>query len=267
MFRRILAAVLAVAVLFVPVPALATLSAVADPPPLKILALGDSISELHPSQPELDWQTYLSALLTAAGVDHVIITEATGGKRCGDFLSTSPSEVRTLADLHDPDITIIACGTNDAANGITGPGMDLTYWFMIDEAIGGHPETRVLGTWIQYSASRPANAAAIRAGEAVVNDAIYRQTIASYPYTAKYVHGSRIIGTADMQQIPEHYLDSGGIHPTAAGYEAMARIYYNRLRLDPAYPWPDIAAPLCGMTGSRPGYGPSSYSPCTVLAT
>lgn len=246
--RRVLAAVAAVSLLFVPAPAQASL----DPMPLRILAVGDSISELHPAQPELDWQTYLSDLLDTAGVVHTIDTAAVGGYRCLTWLPT----IRAIVDAADPDIVIVSCGTNDAANGVTGSAMDAIYASLITEILIGHPPARILASWVQYSAGP----GWLQNGEAVVNDSIFRQTFGS-------IHGTRIIGTADLQQIPVHYLDSGGIHPTAAGYEAMARIFYNRLRADAAYPWPDVSLPLCGMTGHRPGYGPPPFLPCNTLAT
>lgn len=234
--------------------------------PIRILVLGDSISELDDdhngsNEPELDWQTHLSDLLTEAGVPHQIVTYAVGGRSCAQWLAqTGSNSVQSIVAAQDPNVTFLFCGTNDAGN---TSGIDSTIGTLFTRILQGHPSGRILANWVQYSASRPANAAALRNGEAAVNDAFYRQIYVSNP------HGSKIIGAADFQRIPEMYLDSGGIHPTEAGYEVMARIIYDRLRVDAAYSsWPDVAPDTCGLTGHRPGGSPESgYLPCTGLAT
>jgi hypothetical protein len=222
-----------------------------DPDPIKFLVIGDSNSETE------QWQAHFSALLTAAGIDHEIATAAVGGYRCSTWLSPPWPllNARQTAALHQPDVVVISCGTNDAANGVTGSQMDAIYYNLMTEILIGHPPARILATWITYSVSP----AWLAPAEAIVNDAIFRQTVNS-------VHGTRIIGTADLQQIPPGYIDGGGVHYTEAGFEAKARIVYNRLRLDAAYPWADVALPLCGMTGHRPDGSYPTYLPCTDLA-
>lgn len=222
--------------------------------PMQILSVGDSISE---GPADASYRHKLGELLDAAGVSYNFTVAAHGGWRCSDWI---PS-IGAITAQTQPDLVIVSCGTNDAANSVTGSSMENTYRQLLAAIINAWPTTRVLTSWIQYSARRPPVPSYLPGAEAVVNDAIYRATINS-------IYGNRLLWPpADFQQIPEIYFDAGGIHPTAGGYEAMAVIIYNKLQSDPAYPWPSLTTVLCGMNGGRPGYINTQYLPCTGLGT
>lgn len=235
------------------------------PNPAKIAAFGDSLSETGV------WEADLTNYMAQAGVTAQFSINAHGGWRCSDWLTIDSgqtvSRLRLVVAAFQPDITIIECGTNDAANNACCSAMTSVYSALITEALTGYSPTRVLTSWIQYSATHSPVNPSLPQAEANVNDAIYTSVIGS-------VHGTRIVGPgsplpADLQGIPEQYLDSGGIHPTSAGYEAMARIFFLALKADPTYStWFNSFVPptLCGMTGHRPGIAIQPYTVCNTLA-
>lgn len=222
-------------------------AAAADPAEFVILTVGDSIS-LSQSNPD-SYRTELGRLLGLAGVNYRFVVAANGGWTCADWVPLA----QQLAATNHPNLVIIECGTNDSVSPV-GANIDSNYFNLMTNFLIGWPTTKILPSWIQYSAQRTG----LPGGEANINDAIYRQTINS-------VHGTRLIfPPADFQQIPEEYLDGGGIHPTAAGWTAMGRIAYNAMRS--TYGLADVAPPMCGMTGHRPGGNVPAYIPCTTLA-
>lgn len=232
--------------------------AVVEPLPehLSILFVGDSISEGGPFD---KYRGELSRLLTLAGVTHDFYVEAHGGWTCAMWLNW----MQNSAAYFQPDVTIIACGTNDAANGWGKTTYRNNYNQLISQAKAGWPATKVLGTWIQYSAKRAPWYPWLLQQEAIHNDAVFEATI-NKPGV--------IFPPADMQGIPEIYLqdstgpgDPGGLHPTAAGDIIMAHQFYRALAATYSLPL-GIIPVTCGLMGGRLELLPPVYEPCNTPA-
>lgn len=240
MIRRLLAALtLAAAVLTMPS------AAPADPGPLRILAIGDSITA------DGRWQAKLDELLDAAGVPHVIETEAVGGTRCWYWAA----RIAALLAAHHPDLVILACGTNDDPNELAY-GEPASGWAVrtVYEAVHASG-ARTLPVLIGYSDPLVAPDWLLH-NEPITNDTIYRQ-IVRYP-------ASWLAGVADWELLgaTPTYLDAGGIHPTARGYGYLGRIAYDAAA--PAMGWPPVVVepPPCDLFGHRRGYPRPAYIRC-----
>ncbi|HUC90075.1 MAG TPA: SGNH/GDSL hydrolase family protein [Patescibacteria group bacterium] len=217
--------------------------------PVRILTIGDSITAAG------KWQTEFGRLLTQAGVPNVIETEAVGGTRCDYWIP----RIKAILDAHQPDLVVLACGTNDDVNsktyGESSTGYALRY---ITEAIHGYRPSnpiKVLPALIQYSDPLVAPDWLL-SSEPQTNDTLYRN-MQYYPI------GSWLAGIANFQVIPATatYLDDGGVHPTDRGYRYMGRLVYNASYA--VMGWPATTeAPLCDLYGHRKGYARPTYIPC-----
>jgi lysophospholipase L1-like esterase len=216
--------------------------------PLRIVTLGDSLT-VGP----ISYRTELGRLLDLASVSYTFIIAANAGWTCADW---APVAQQTAVNTQ-PDLVIVNCGSNDGkfpslyASGVIDNNLRSIYTGLMN----GWPTTKVLPSYVQYSAERTGWAA----GQGYVNDGVWRQTNIYNNYGPRLIVPAAILGN-----IPEIYTDAGGGHPTEAGYVAMARYFYNALRA--SYGWPDVAPTPCGMNGRRPGDPMPSYVPCTVLA-
>lgn len=258
LFRVFAAAVLSFMLLITAALVVPTRSVSASllPASLTILFVGDSTSVGGPDE---GYREELGRLLDEAGVSHTFFVEAHGGWACASWINW----MQYLTNSYKPDVTVINCGTNDAANGWSSATYDANYNSLINLAKAGHPSTKVLPVWIQYSANRqPWSGMNLLAGEKMVNDAIYRQTIN---------RAGVIFPPADFQGIPEIYLlgpidssDPGGLHKTPAGQKIEGRQLYKALINTFGLPV-NPTADTCGLMGGY-GYIPS-YTPCNVLAT
>lgn len=241
-------------------PAVAPAPAKAGTGPVRIMAVGDSITEAL-NVGGGGYRTKLGQLLTAAGVPHEFYTVARGGYRCGDLTPL----VATALQTYHPDLVLLNCGTNNAANGPGNWAFRVEYLTMWNTILNAYVDTRIVPSWIQYSAYTGHNDVVswLPGNEATINDVIYS------------VSQWRPVGTrtfwpaADFQQIPAGYLDAGGIHPTQAGYDIMAYRWYVALRADPIFQaqWnlPEIPTP-CGLVGHRPDINTTpGYRPCETV--
>lgn len=219
----------------------------AEPVPVRILAVGDSITAAG------RWQAELDRLLTAAAVPHVIETEALSGSRCNRWPGLMPG----ILAAHQPDLVVLACGTNDDPNELCyGEPCTGWAWRSIVEQVhtyrpGG---ALVLPALIQYSDPLIAPDWLL-SFEPRTNDAVYAQW-SRYP-------SSWFAGLVDLQRVPATAddLDAGGVHPTERGYRAYGRLVYDAAAA--AMGWPAATdPPLCGLYGHRRGYPRPSYTPC-----
>lgn len=216
--------------------------------PVRILAVGDSITWGG------QWQAELSRLLDKAGVPHAIDTEGVAGVGTMYW----PARMRGILDAHKPDLVILATGTNDDVNAAKY-GERATGWAFrsIVETIHGYrPDNpiKILPTLIQYSDPLIAPDWLLTS-EPITNDTIWTQI-------RGYLKAGWFAGVADLQVIPAtaDYLDTGGIHPTARGYKAMGRIFYDAAHVGMG--WPACTEPpLTGLYGHRKGYPRPSYLP------
>lgn len=254
--RRILTAlVLLAAVASVPGSAAGALP---TDPPLRILAIGDSITVGNSTSGSGRWQDELDRLMTKAQVPHVIETEAVSGSRCGYWTD----KIDSILTSHNPDLVILNCGTNDdRAQTCWGEPCTDWAWRVIVEAVHNRRPAnpiRTLPTLIGYSDPLVNYGDDVLTREPVTNDGIYAQ-FGRYP-TSWYA------GFANVQVMPATatYLDDGGVHPTARGYRTIGRIYYDALQ--GGMGWPTAATlgepVLCDMYGHRKGYARPSFTPC-----
>lgn len=263
--RALLAAALAVPLLACP-----SSSVRADAVPLRILAVGDSISVGGTSPGSGRWQDELDRLLMEAGVAHTITTYAVGGTDCYYWTS----RIAAILAAAQPDLVIVYCGTNDDPAAVIW-GEPKTSWSMrvLIETSHGYrtPPPLVLPTLIGYADPTIAPAG-LPANEAATNDHIYSQL---WRYRPPQVTPSWLAGIADVQQMPgtARYLDGDGcdprtslcgFHPNARGYKTVGRIMYDSAQAGMG--WPTAVSmgepPLCDMAGHRTGYPRPTYTPC-----
>lgn len=261
MRRRLLAALAALVLVLTAAAPIGTAAAtVSALPPLRILTLGDSITE----GPTLGaYRGELGRLLDLAGVDHVWIVAAEGGIGCGGWVSRATG----LVQQHTPDLVLLNCGTNDGAQASAAYWMQLSQRTLITNLLAGSPTVKVVPAWITYASiggyPYPDKAPAWLADTIpVANDSLY-----TVLYGSGGLHGPRVPTQVDLQGIPSQYLDAGGIHPTPSGHIVAGRLWYRALRV--VYGWPDLVPEPCGLDGHRPGWGTPTVVPfapgCTVL--
>lgn len=231
--------------------------------PVRILTLGDSRSSSG------QWQAELSHLLDAAGVPHVISNPAVAGTSCSYW----PPQIKGLVNAFQPDLVVLACGTNDNPATMTH-GESATSWAFrsVVEAVHAYRPrnpARTLATLVQYS--DPILAPGwLLSNEPKTNDNLYSQM---HYYLPPRTRPGWLAGIADLQAIPatatylaaEPYpgTPSGqiGIHPTAHGYWYMGRIIYDAARAVMGWP-PATEPPLCDLYGHRQSYPRPAYTPC-----
>lgn len=253
--RKLLAALLA-GVLVLTAAAPAGTAAVADTTttPLRIMTMGDSITRGDGTTAGA-YRAELGRLLADAGVPYVFVVQAVGETTCDYWVPRATA----LVQQYTPDVVLLNCGTNNfPANATQGAAFEAIYRQLTLNIAAGSPTVRVISSFVQYSAvgGYPYAAkawAGLTTSEPIVNDAIWRAVNSLFSY--------RIWGWADMQQIPEAYLDEGGVHPTASGYAVMGRIWYDAIRINGLIVLPDIVVMPCGMSGRRPGWGSPPYEP------
>ena len=194
------------------------------PRPLRILTLGDSITASGA------WQAELSRLCAQAGVTLDIRNVAVPGTRTSYW----PDKIAGLLKEHDPDIVTLFSGTNDDPNEHIY-GESATAWsfrYVVEQIRGYRPAdpVRIVPALIQYSNPAVAPAWLLR-NERITNDTLWTQMKYYLP------HGW-FPGIPDFQQIPStsEYLDQGGIHPDALGYQTMGRIVYQSIAAGMGWP-------------------------------
>lgn len=176
------------------------------PPPLRILALGDSLTWGWPKGPgtATSYQPYLGRLLNYAGIRHEILTRAIAGQTTADILPWAPDAVRETT----PDVALVDVGQNDA--GRLAAGFAERYTQLLDAIAATRPGVAILAAVIQGSLLT-----AQHKREQVVRDTI--RQIAVPP---------RVAGLVDFSRLPADYLRGDLGHPTPAGYEARAYLWY-----------------------------------------
>lgn len=262
MRRRLLAALTALAlVLAAAAPtgtAAATVSAattsVSAVVSLKVLSVGDSISGVGPSHDS--YRTELTRLLTTAGITPVWSVAAVS-TRCAYW----PSRIGGLLAQHDPDLVIVACGTNDDAGSAAGRAETGTAIRQIAEAIRTHrgevTPVRQIGAYIQLSDPYgiPQSLAYLPGNEEGVNRVLAAQYALYLPYWMS-------LAVADLVPIPGNPTTLvDGVHPTAHGYRLMARAFYDAGASRGWWPASSEPAP-CGLYGHNLFTPVPTFTPC-----
>lgn len=183
--------------------------------PLKVLALGDSITAGDSSADATGYRGYLAEMLDRR---NVAVTWSTAGAVNGATLSTlAPLVPGILAANPDAGIALLMVGTNDCAtNNLTN--WQTRYAALVDQILASSPTIKVACARIVIvDTSAPQYTPALAAAEQVLNtwvDAV----------VAARAAGGRV-AKADMASIPSQWLTDGGWHPGDAGYERMAKMW------------------------------------------
>lgn len=227
-----------------------------DPPEVVVLTLGDSISSTG------EWQQEFCAQLEAATENTCVLRNAAvGATGCGYW----PSRINALLTQHQPDLVIMACGTNDdttTANGSENLG---TAFRQVVEAVHTFqtPPIPFAPVLIQYSDPLLAPAWVL-ASQPITNDTLYINLMYYNPYGwfPGIVDWQIIPATADYL-VGTPYPQELGTHPTARGYRYAGRLAYDRIA--PGMGWPaSTDPPLCGLHGHRRGYPRPAYTACAM---
>lgn len=201
--------------------------------PLKIVTLGDSIT-YGPTTPATDTTGYraeLGKLLRWSNVPATLKDRSIVGGTIPMFLQeTSPgsgvSNAKSIALTDQPDLVIVALGTNDAAQTSTYQGFKANYKQLISELQAGKPNVKVIATFIQISGP-PNDSVGYTSAERQINDWVY-QTIYGdgapfgSPLLAPYV------GTVPWNNLPSTWHRSDGVHPADQfEYDVMGSIVFD----------------------------------------
>lgn len=211
-------------------------AAVAAPSPLRMLAVGDSLTVGYGAPAGQGWTAEFVKQAAAAGTEVQITTLAVGGWGTADVLPQLAAAILAT----QPDLVVLSLGTNDAADP-TLNGFEARYGKILTTLLDISPAL-IAPAWIEYSAAPGWMQLSVTEGSA--NDAIYRCL------AARAWLGSRLAGLPDYQPITWTYLGPDGIHLTAGGYQVMGRQVYRAVRAN--YGWATIPDEYPALTGHRP---------------
>jgi lysophospholipase L1-like esterase len=217
--------------------------------PLRIAVVGDSIS-CSPINPA--WCPELSRLLTAAGVDHVLLPLAVGGTRCASWAGL----IGDVLDEHQVDIVILGCGTNDGADQRTAAEVQAAVESVAAQAHAAG--ARLLVGVPSYSSGQPTGRPWLSAAQ---HEAYAGITAAWATFAAAY--GPDFSPAVfDDTRLPSlmRFKVGDGVHSTPAGDLVYA---HNRYRALQAFiPGMPNIAPDCMQIGHPPGEPIPRGIPC-----
>jgi lysophospholipase L1-like esterase len=222
--RRIVAVAMLLAALLLTTPSMAARAL----SPLRILAIGDSLTVGYGDPSGEAWRGPFTNLATAAGVDASISMLAVGGWSTRDVLPQLGAALLAT----EPDLVIVCIGTNDAKDP-TLDGFESRYASII-ATILDLSTAKLAPCLLQYSALPGDPPLAVTEGR--VNDAIRRILAGRGVFTA--AGNPRFVGWADLTTITPEYLTADGVHPGRAGYAVMGRQIYRGIHA--FYGWPTI---------------------------
>jgi lysophospholipase L1-like esterase len=234
--------------------------------PIKILAMGDSITSA------CQWQGELDRLLTKAGVPHVITTYAVPGSRCKYWVPNIDTVLATV----QPDLVYLYCGTNDDPNekmyGENATGWSFRYLVERIHTYRPGKPALLVPTLIGYSDGTMAPDWLWATNQPRTNDTLWSQMTRYMPPKAS---PSWYAGIANIQTMPgtAEYLDGDtcnpsaatcGVHPNAKGYRTIGRLMYDAAAGGMGWRAADSLGepPPCGLSGHRKGYPRPGYRPC-----
>jgi lysophospholipase L1-like esterase len=197
--------------------------------PLRILAVGDSLTVGYGDPSGKAWRGPFTTLATAAGVDVRMSMLAVGGWSTRDVLPQLGAALLAT----EPDLVVVCIGTNDAKDA-TLDGFEARYASII-ATILDLSTAKMVPCLLQLSAL-PGNPP-LAAAEARANDIIRGILAARGVFSAG--GNPRFAGWADLSTIAPAYLTADGVHPGRAGYAAMGRQIYRGVRA--SYEWPPIS--------------------------
>ena len=211
--------------------------------PRKYIAYGDSITEGRgddPNRAEKGYPPRLQLLLQTAGVSATVLNRGVGGERTPDSLARID---QIVSEGTTGDYILLMEGTNDISRAISPE----TTIFNLDE-MAHRAETR--GMVSLHATVIPRKPDAKVDADNIVNDALngrirnlagVRQRREADPYE---------VFRATPNLFPGFYVlvaDDPVGHPNAAGYDLMARVFFNALQgIDTVPPVPGILSPANG---------------------
>lgn len=210
-----------------------------------VVTLGDSRS-VHGR-----WQQKLcQEMFTNANITCDLRNLAVGTTDCGYWAS----RISNVLTTHNPDMLILACGTNNNANTASGREQLGNAWRTIVEAtytFRTNPRVIMVPVLIQYSdpIAAPQALQWVITSEPLVNDTIYSNSLYYSPY------GWFPAGFIDWQLIPNSppYLEDP-LHPSLRGQDYMGKLAYMEMAADIG--WPEPIDPItCDLFGGRYPYG------------
>ncbi|HEX4966276.1 MAG TPA: GDSL-type esterase/lipase family protein [Thermoanaerobaculia bacterium] len=214
--------------------------------PRKYICFGDSITEGRgddTTRARLGYPPRLEVLLQAAGVSATVVNEGKGGERTPDALDRVDS---VLAQGSPGDYFLLMEGTNDISRAISPE----TTIFNLDEMARRAEVKTMLALHATVIPRKPASKVD---ADNIVNDAFngrvrnlagVRQRREADPYevfrTTPNLFTDFYVEVAD---------DPVG-HPNPAGYDLLARVFFNSLQgIDTVPPVTGIVSPANGTTG------------------
>jgi len=251
-----------------PVPAVAEATAataatttVTEGGPLRILAVGDSIT-CGGLGDTPGWCPELSRLLGVAQVDHVITPWGVGGSLCSSW----PAVIAPLLVEFHPDIVILGCGHNDAASQ-TPPATTQAAVQAIAAQVHA-AGARLLLNRVHYASGNPASWEPrpwLPAAIEVTNGglvAAWNAVTATYglafspamaddtrvPPLSKYILGDGVHPTTRGANVPL-------THATSSGYDVLAHNRYRALAAG------FLVLPAIGWDCMQIGHAPSEPAP------
>lgn len=209
------------------------------------VTLGDSRSITGQWQ-----QTFCSELQTNANITCDLRNLAVSGTTCDYWVP----RIQNILVTHNPDMLILACGTNNDANTQAGRDQLGAAWRTIVETVyqfRTNPRVKIVPVLISYAdAIRLTPATAwVGPSEPWVNDTIYFNSMYYSPY------GWFPGGFIDWQMLPSNppYMRDS-LHPSDLGEWLMGKVAYRQLA--PGFGWPAPSSPVtCGLYGGRYPYG------------
>lgn len=205
-------------------------AAAATTTPIRIMALGDSLTIGYGDPAGQGYRRELSRLLPAA------VWTAGTGYHNGWTVQDIRAGIDAWMAADSPDVVLLLVGTNNAAGVAPGmAGFETAYLDLVARILALSPTVHV------YAAEVPYSVAPWAAAEVDVNVAAIHASWSS----------SGRVHLADLSGIPRQLL-LDGIHPGADGYDIMGRQWYRAMAARcglPAIPPDAIRNPV-----PRPGY-------------
>lgn len=185
------------------------------PAPLKILALGDSITDGLNSADGTGYRNHLVDLLDQRGINATVVNGGVGGIT---LTGLAPTVAPLLAANPDTAIVVLAIGTNDAATSDTAT-WQTRYGNLVDQILATNATVKVCCARITLTdpTFSPTTASVLDPAEVTLNtwvDAVVAARLA----------GGRVV-KADLSTIPSQWLQNGGLHPGDAAYLRMANLF------------------------------------------
>ena len=209
-------------------------------------AFGDSITAGVGDVPQLGYPPRLQSLLVTAGINATVMNFGNPGEKTPDGLSRIDS---VLATAKAGDVLILMEGTNDVNKSIS---LETTIFNL--DTMAGRAEARSMGVIHATVIPRPPDAK-------VDSDNLVTEQLNGRIRNLAGVRGRKEADPNEVfLKLPNLFSgfysnapDDHVGHPNAAGYDILARVFYDLIRgADTVSPVPGIINPVNGATNIKP---------------